>query len=127
MVQTSSQLLKLNGPNQFTIVETTDCDMFWAEDGKMLVSAGADKTVRLRETTSGKEAFAGGAAPCRSPPEQALQVHADPAPVTRAAAVMVLEQIGTVEARELLEKLSKGAEGMLLTEQAKAAMDRLKR
>ena len=42
-------------------------------------------------------------------------------------AVMVLEQIGTPEARQLLEKLSKGAEGALLTEDAKAAVRRMKR
>ena len=41
-------------------------------------------------------------------------------------AVMVLEQIGTPEARQLLEKLSKGAEGALLTEEARAALKRLK-
>ncbi len=41
-------------------------------------------------------------------------------------AVMVLEQIGTPEARELLEKLSKGAEGALLTEEARAARQRMK-
>ena len=41
-------------------------------------------------------------------------------------AVMVLEQIGTAEAREVLDKLSKGAEGALLTEEAKAAKQRMK-
>ena len=41
-------------------------------------------------------------------------------------AVMVLEQIGTPEAVEALEKLSKGAEGALLTVEAKAACRRMK-
>ena len=42
-------------------------------------------------------------------------------------AMMVLEQIGNPEAKELLETLSKGAEGALLTEEAKAAVKRMKR
>ena len=41
-------------------------------------------------------------------------------------AVMVLEQIGTPEARQLLETLSKGAEGALLTEESRAALKRIK-
>ena len=41
-------------------------------------------------------------------------------------AVMVLEQIGTPEARQLLETLAKGAEGALLTEDARAAKRRMK-
>ncbi len=40
-------------------------------------------------------------------------------------AVMVLEQIGSPEAKELLETLSKGADGALLTEEAKAARKRM--
>ena len=42
-------------------------------------------------------------------------------------AVMVLEQIGSPEAKDLLETLSKGAEGALLTEEAKAARKRMQR
>ena len=41
-------------------------------------------------------------------------------------AVMVLEQIGSPEAKQLLESLAKGAEGALLTEEARAALKRLK-
>ncbi len=41
-------------------------------------------------------------------------------------AVMVLEQIGSPEAKQLLETLAKGAEGALLTEEARAARQRLK-
>jgi WD domain, G-beta repeat len=41
------------------------------------------------------------------------------------AAVLVLEQVGTPEARQLLEKLAKGAAGAKLTVDAKAALDRL--
>ncbi len=40
-------------------------------------------------------------------------------------AVQVLEQVGTAEARQLLEKLSKGAAGAKLTVEAKAALERL--
>src|SRR5262249_38424346 len=41
------------------------------------------------------------------------------------AAVQALEQLGTPEARQLLEKLAKGAAGAKLTVDAKAALDRL--
>jgi hypothetical protein len=40
-------------------------------------------------------------------------------------AVTVLEQIGTAEARQQLEKLAQGAEGAHLTRDAKAALERL--
>ena len=40
-------------------------------------------------------------------------------------AVMVLEQMGSPEARELLEALSQGAAGAMLTEEARAAKQRL--
>lgn len=40
-------------------------------------------------------------------------------------AVRVLEEIGTPEAQRVLEKLSKGAAGVSLTNEAKAALDRL--
>ena len=40
-------------------------------------------------------------------------------------AVLVLEQIGSSEAKQLLETLSKGAEGSPLTEEAKSAMKRM--
>ncbi len=41
-------------------------------------------------------------------------------------AVMVLEQIGTPEAKQLLENLAKEADGALLTEEARAARQRVK-
>ena len=41
-------------------------------------------------------------------------------------AVMVLEQIGSPEAKQLLDTLAKGAEGALLTHEARAAKKRLK-
>ena len=41
--------------------------------------------------------------------------------------VMVLEQMGSPEAKDLLETLSKGVEGSLLTEEAKAAVKRMQR
>jgi hypothetical protein len=40
-------------------------------------------------------------------------------------AMRILEEIGTPEARQVLEKLSKGAAGVNLTVEAKAALDRL--
>ncbi len=39
---------------------------------------------------------------------------------------MVLKQIGTAETRQVLEILSNGAEGALLTEEARAARQRIK-
>ncbi len=42
-------------------------------------------------------------------------------------AVEVLEALQTPEARRLLEELAKGAAGAVLTEQAKAALSRLKK
>jgi WD40 repeat protein len=42
-------------------------------------------------------------------------------------AVEVLEYIGTPEARRLLESLAKGPEGILVTEEARASLDRLAR
>jgi hypothetical protein len=39
---------------------------------------------------------------------------------------MVLERIDTPEARQLLEKLSKAVEGTLLTEESRAARQRMK-
>jgi WD40 repeat protein len=42
-------------------------------------------------------------------------------------AVEILEQLGTLDARELLETLSRGAPGALLTQEAKASLVRLSR
>ncbi len=57
-----------------------------------------------------------------------LHKHSPPTPerLRVQRAVMVLEQIGTAEARQLLETLAKGAEGALLTEEALAASKRMK-
>ena len=57
-----------------------------------------------------------------------LHKHSPPTPerLRVQRAVMVLEQIGTAEARQLLETLAKGAEGALLTEDAREAMKRMK-
>lgn len=55
-----------------------------------------------------------------------LQVQYDtPERIRTLKAVRVLEDIGTPECRQLLEKLSKGAAGASLTTEAKAALDRL--
>ena len=42
-------------------------------------------------------------------------------------AIEVMEQIGSPEARELLQVLAKGAPGAGLTEEAKASLERLSR
>ncbi|MBY0231810.1 MAG: PQQ-like beta-propeller repeat protein [Gemmataceae bacterium] len=48
----------------------------------------------------------------------------DPAWLRQVRAVEVLERLGTKEARTVLERLSKGAPGAALTEEAKAALGR---
>jgi len=49
----------------------------------------------------------------------------DPEQTRAARAVDVLEQIGTPEARQLLEALAQGAPGAWLTDQAQAVLHRL--
>jgi hypothetical protein len=52
---------------------------------------------------------------------------ANPERVREARAVEALELVGSPEARELLEKLTKGPADATLTQDAKAALDRLSR
>jgi hypothetical protein len=48
-----------------------------------------------------------------------------PERVREVRALEILEQVGTPEARELLEKLTKGASEARLTREAKASVERL--
>ena len=75
-----------------------------------------------------RKALAGGLSPeVQRRVEAILAKLAAPTPEKQRTlrAVMVLEQIGSPEAKDLLETLSKGAEGALLTEEAKAALKRM--
>ncbi len=76
-----------------------------------------------------EKALAGNPSPeARRHVEALLEKLSTPTPerLRTLRAVMVLEQIGTPEAKQLLETLSKGAEGALLTEEARAARQRMK-
>jgi hypothetical protein len=53
-------------------------------------------------------------------------LHGSPARVCEQRAVLVLEVAGTPEARALLLRLASGAKGAVLTEEARAALARLK-
>ncbi len=76
-----------------------------------------------------EKALAGDPSPeTRYRVERLLEKLSTPSPdrLRTSRAIMVLEQIGTTEAKQLLETLAKGADGALLTEEAKAARRRMK-
>jgi WD40 repeat protein len=78
----------------------------------------------LSDLPQEKRQFGGGAVPIMYNKLEGLYATADQQRSVKA--VDVLEQIGTPEARQLLEKLSKGAAGTKLTKAAKTALERLK-
>jgi WD40 repeat protein len=107
------------------LIANLDDDRFQVRESatKELEKIGPAAEPRLRQALEGMPS-----AECKSRTDKVLKgIQTSPERVLMYRAMMVLEQIGTPEAREVLKSLAKGTKGVELTEEARSSLDRLSR